>query len=78
MLIAAVSTVLSGLLLKWLIGKWLTEREACIATFSLVLGALAGSGLLNTHLGSDSVTSKAAFSAGLVVLWWVLFKRKRA
>ena len=78
MLLAAVSTVLIGLFLKWLINKWLANREASIAAFSLALGALAGSGLLDTHFDNESVTSKVAFGAGLIVLWWVLFKRKSA
>ena len=76
-LVAAVSTVQIGLFLKWLINKWLAGREASIAAFSLALGALAGSGLLNSHFDTESVSNEVAFGAGLIFLWWVLFKLKR-
>ena len=78
MLIMAVSTVLIGLFLKWLIGMWLSEREASIAAFSFALGGLPGSVLLDMHFDYETTMSKIGFAAGLAILWWALFKRKSA
>ncbi len=70
--------VLFGMFMKWLVENFLTEREASIASFSLMLGNSIGSLLYLSELDYIAVTEKVGSILGLVVLWWLLFKRKAA
>jgi hypothetical protein len=74
--IAAV-TVLLGMVAKWIIEMWLTEREASIASFSLALGSIPGSLLLDLSFDYVAVTEKIGSATGLAILWWLLFRRQR-
>ncbi len=71
-------TVLIGMFLKWLIENFLTEREASIASFSLMLGNGLGGLLAGIAFDYWAVTEQIGLIVGLSVLWWCLFKRKAA
>lgn len=75
--IAAI-TVLIGWFLKVLLEKWLTEREASIASFSWSLGGLPVALLFNLRLDSVSTTEALGSLVGSCILWWMLFRRTRS
>jgi hypothetical protein len=70
-------TALTGMFLKWLLENFLTEREASISSFSLALGNSLGLLLLDMDFDYVATTEKIGSAIGLVILWWLLFKRKR-
>ena len=72
----SVVTPFLGVLLKWGIEIFLTEREASIASFSLVLGNSLGSLLFIDFSNYVWVTEQIGVVIGLCVLWWFLFRRK--
>lgn len=73
----AVITAGGGMLLKWLIENFLTEREASISALSLTLGNSLGFLLLDMNFDYVAATEKIGSVIGLLILWWLLFKRKR-
>ena len=70
------SRVLVGLLLKWIIEMWLSEREASITAFSAMCGGIPGSFLLDLDFTDYATAEKIGSSLGLALFWWILFKRK--
>lgn len=78
----ALATVLVGMFVKWIIPNSLTEREASIAAFSLVLGnvlsAFLGSFILDHAFDYVWVIERIGSVVGLSILWWCLFRRNIA
>lgn len=69
--IALVVVIINGFIAKLLAGIWLSDDKARIAAFAFMLGSMAAVG------GFGSGTAAGAL-AGLVALWWLLFKQGKA
>jgi hypothetical protein len=74
-----LTTVLLGHLIKWVVGNFVTEREASISSFAFLLGqslALRIADVSKSEVGA--VIEAIGLILGLAVLWWLFFKRKVA
>lgn len=73
----AVATVIIGVVIEWMCGKFLKRNEAKIASFAFMLGNSVTL-FVNFDFGYVSSTEKIGSFIGLGFLWWFLFKRKTA
>lgn len=75
--VGALTAFVNGILARAIAGIWLDGDKARIAGFAFVVGGFVMSGLNRGDFhASDLFAFAIGYTAGLLGLWWLFFKRK--